>query len=69
MHYTCLSPPPEKRPKVWDCDDCLLARGKTPNQNVRKRAAGMGQQHGGEGAAAPPATLAKPPIIPKISSR
>ena len=34
VHYSCLSPPPEKRPKVWDCDDCLIARGKPPNNNV-----------------------------------
>merc|ERR1712038_1064239 len=32
-----LDPPPEKRPKVWDCDDCLMERGKPPNNNVRKR--------------------------------
>ncbi len=38
VHYSCLSPPPEKRPKVWDCDDCLIARGKPPNNNVKKRA-------------------------------
>ena len=37
VHYSCLSPPPEKRPKVWDCDDCLIARGKPPNNNVKKR--------------------------------
>merc|ERR1711997_68305 len=37
VHYTCLDPPPEKRPKVWDCDDCLIARGKPPNNNVKKR--------------------------------
>merc|ERR1711981_1488250 len=37
VHYTCLDPPPEKRPKVWDCDDCLIERGKPPNNNVRKR--------------------------------
>merc|ERR1712061_804551 len=37
VHYTCLDPPPEKRPKVWDCDDCLMERGKPPNNNVRKR--------------------------------
>merc|ERR1739838_1026016 len=37
VHYSCLNPPPEKRPKVWDCDDCLIARGKPPNNNVKKR--------------------------------
>ena len=37
VHYSCLSPPPEKRPKVWDCDDCLIARGKPPNNNVSKK--------------------------------
>ena len=37
VHYTCLSPRPEKRPKVWDCDDCLVARGKPPNNNIKKR--------------------------------
>ena len=37
VHYTCLDPPPEKRPKVWDCDECLIERGKPPNNNVRKR--------------------------------
>ena len=37
VHFTCLSPRPEKRPKVWDCDDCLIARGKHPNNNVKKR--------------------------------
>ena len=37
VHYSCLTPPPEKRPKVWDCDDCLIARGKPPNNNVKKR--------------------------------
>merc|ERR1712008_591532 len=37
VHYSCLSPPPEKRPKVWDCDDCLITRGKPPNNNVKKR--------------------------------
>ena len=37
VHFTCLSPRPEKRPKVWDCDDCLIARGKPPNNNVKKR--------------------------------
>ena len=37
VHYSCLSPPPEKRPKVWDCDDCLIQRGKPPNNNVKKR--------------------------------
>ena len=37
VHYTCLAPRPEKRPKVWDCDDCLVARGKPPNNNVKKR--------------------------------
>ena len=38
VHYSCLDPPPEKRPKVWDCDDCLVARGKPPNNNVKKGA-------------------------------
>ena len=37
VHYSCLTPPPEKRPKVWNCDDCLTARGKPPNNNVKKR--------------------------------
>ena len=37
VHYTCLAPRPEKRPKVWDCDDCLVARGKPPNNNIKKR--------------------------------
>ncbi|XP_059098251.1 histone acetyltransferase KAT6A-like isoform X2 [Tigriopus californicus] len=37
VHYSCLDPKPEKRPKVWDCDDCLIARGKRPNNNVKKR--------------------------------
>ena len=37
VHYTCLSPPPDVRPKVWDCDDCLIARGKPPNNNIKKR--------------------------------
>ena len=36
VHYSCLDPPPEKRPKVWDCDDCLVARGKQPNNNIKK---------------------------------
>ena len=40
VHYTCLDPPPQKRPKVWDCDDCLVERGKQPNNNVRKRKPG-----------------------------
>ena len=38
VHYSCLTPPPEKKPKVWTCDDCLIARGKPPNNNVKKRA-------------------------------
>ncbi len=35
VHYSCLEPRPEKRPKVWDCDDCLIARGRTPNKNIK----------------------------------
>jgi len=38
VHYSCLDPRPEKRPKVWACDDCLIARGKQPNNNIKKRA-------------------------------
>ncbi len=39
MHYSCLDPAPEMRPKVWDCDDCLVARGRQPNNNHRRRTA------------------------------
>merc|ERR1712130_131711 len=35
-HYTCLKPSPEKRPKVWNCDDCRLARGMQPIGNIKK---------------------------------
>merc|ERR1712130_426216 len=36
IHYTCLKPSPEKRPKVWNCDDCRLARGMQPIGNIKK---------------------------------
>merc|ERR1712106_386155 len=36
IHYSCLTPTPEKRPKVWNCDDCRLARGMQPNGNIKK---------------------------------
>jgi len=36
IHYSCLSPIPDKRPKVWNCDDCRLARGMQPNGNIKK---------------------------------
>merc|ERR1712045_206638 len=36
VHLSCLHPVPDKRPKVWNCDDCRLARGLLPNGNIRK---------------------------------
>merc|ERR550519_2008795 len=36
VHYSCLAPQPEKRPKVWNCDDCRAARGLQPHGNVKK---------------------------------
>ena len=36
VHFTCLHPRPEKRPRVWNCDDCRRARGMQPQGNVRK---------------------------------
>merc|ERR1719319_955367 len=36
IHYTCLKPLPEKRPKVWNCDDCRTARGMKPLGNINK---------------------------------
>jgi len=36
IHYSCLAPQPEKRPKVWNCDDCRTARGMKPLGNIKK---------------------------------
>ena len=36
VHFTCLHPRPEKRPRVWNCDDCRRARGMQPIGNVKK---------------------------------
>ena len=36
IHYSCLNPRPDKRPKVWNCDDCRLARGMQPHGNINK---------------------------------
>ena len=36
IHYSCLQPRPDKRPKVWNCDDCRLARGMQPHGNINK---------------------------------
>lgn len=42
MHNSCLSPPPEKKPMVWDCDDCLIARRRPPTNNYKKRVNAVG---------------------------
>jgi len=36
VHLSCLNPVPDKRPKVWNCDDCRIARGMLPIGNIRK---------------------------------
>lgn len=72
MHYSCLNPRPEKRPKVWDCDDCLVARGKPPNNNIRKKTGNVpgGRTSTGNGAGGAAKQMpARPLIVPKITSR
>merc|ERR550539_2303361 len=36
IHYSCLHPRPDKRPEVWNCDDCRRARGMDPHGNINK---------------------------------
>uniref|UniRef100_A0A0K2TJ40 Uncharacterized protein n=1 Tax=Lepeophtheirus salmonis TaxID=72036 RepID=A0A0K2TJ40_LEPSM len=68
VHYSCLDPRPLKRPKVWDCDDCLIARGKLPNNNIRKMSNVLTSQITTPSLASLISGCVTTPILPPVSS-